>query len=72
MIEIELLTLHEVAQFLKLSERTVYRLVVTKIIPGGFKAGGQWRFNRATIEKFVEEAEGKTNGTPQDLHKTQS
>jgi excisionase family DNA binding protein len=61
MISIELLTIAEVAVFLKLSKRTVYRLTVTKTIPG-FKLGGQWRFNRAILERFVDEQE-KLNGT---------
>jgi excisionase family DNA binding protein len=62
MIEIELLTIAEVAQFLKLSKRTVHRLTVTRQLPGGFKVGGQWRFNQVTIKKYVDEQERKVNG----------
>jgi excisionase family DNA binding protein len=69
MIGIELLTIAEVAIFLKLSKRTVYRLTVAKRIPGGFKAGGQWRFNRAILERFVDEQE-KLNGESASNDKT--
>jgi len=62
MMEIELLTMAEVARLLKLSKRTVQRLTTTRKLAGGFKVGGQWRYNRASLEKFVNEQEKKANG----------
>ncbi len=46
------LTLKDVAELLKLSEKTLYRLANQGNIPG-FKAGGSWRFRRTDIEKWV-------------------
>ena len=48
----EYMTIIEVAELLKLSEKTVYRLAQKKDLPG-FKAGGSWRFRRRDIEKWV-------------------
>ena len=45
----EIMTLREVAEFLKVNERTIYRLVADGRIPG-FKVGGAWRFRRVEIE----------------------
>ena len=38
----EILTIKEVADFLKVNERTVYRLAAAKKIPA-FKVGNAWR-----------------------------
>lgn len=48
-----ILTIREVADLLKINEKTVYKLVADAKIPG-FKVGGSWRFDRATISKWIE------------------
>lgn len=48
------LTIREVADLLKINEKTVYRLAADAKIPG-FKIGGSWRFDRATIARWLEE-----------------
>jgi len=53
----EILTLREVAQYLKLAEKTAYRLASDGKLPG-FKVGGSWRFKREDIENWI--AEQKT------------
>ena len=45
----EYMTLKDVAELLKLSEKTTYRLAQSGRLPG-FKAGGQWRFLDAGAE----------------------
>lgn len=50
----EILTIQEVAEYLKLNEKTAYRLASEKKIPG-FKVGGSWRFKRVDIEKWIED-----------------
>lgn len=50
----EILTLQEVANYLKLTEKTAYRLAAEGKLPG-FKVGGSWRFKRADIEKWITE-----------------
>lgn len=49
----EIFTIHELATYLKLNEKTAYRLVAGGEIPG-FKVGGSWRFRRDEIAKWVE------------------
>ena len=50
----EIFTLKEVATYLKIGERTVYRLVQEGKLPG-FKVGGSWRFKRTDIEEWIRE-----------------
>ena len=40
----EIFTLDEVAKYLKVGKRTIYRLVAEKKIPA-FKVGGAWRLS---------------------------
>lgn len=47
-----IMTIGEVADYLKLAERTIYRLASAKKIPA-FKVGGSWRFSRADIEEWI-------------------
>jgi nitrogen PTS system EIIA component len=49
----ELMTLPEVAAYLKIAERTVYDWVGKGKLPG-FKVGTAWRFERADMEKWVQ------------------
>lgn len=49
---LEILTIKEVSSYLKVTERTVYRLAATKKIPG-FKVGGAWRFSRSEIDQWI-------------------
>ncbi len=44
----EILTLKEVTAYLKLAEKTAYRLAAEGKLPG-FKVGGSWRFKREVI-----------------------
>jgi excisionase family DNA binding protein len=52
------MTLDEVAQFLKVHPSTVYRLLKYKRIPA-FKLGSDWRFNQESIEKWVAQLEAE-------------
>jgi len=56
----EILTLKEVAQYLKLAEKTAYRLAAEGKLPG-FKVGGSWRFKRQDIEHWIAERKANTN-----------
>jgi excisionase family DNA binding protein len=49
----ELITIKEVADFLQIAEKTIYRLAAEGKIPA-FKVGGSWRFNRKEIEEWLE------------------
>lgn len=48
----DVLTLKEVAEYLKVNERTIYRMVADRKIPG-FKVGGSWRFKLTEIEAWI-------------------
>ena len=50
----QILTLKEVAAYLKLAEKTAYRLASEGKLPG-FKVGGSWRFKREDIEQWIEQ-----------------
>ncbi len=47
-----ILTIKEVAEYLKVTERTIYRLAAAKKIPG-FKLGGTWRFRRSDLDEWI-------------------
>ncbi|TOD30839.1 DNA-binding protein [Vibrio parahaemolyticus] len=49
----QILTLKEVAAYLKLAEKTAYRLASEGKLPG-FKVGGSWRFKRTDLEVWIE------------------
>lgn len=53
MAEHEILTLEEVADYLRVSERTVYEWANKGEIPSG-KLGTTWRFKRSEVEKWVD------------------
>lgn len=48
----EILTLDEVAIYLKAGKKTVYRLAQQGLIPG-FKLGGTWRFRRTELDRWI-------------------
>jgi excisionase family DNA binding protein len=50
----EILTLKEVAEYLKLAEKTAYRLAAEGKLPG-FKVGGSWRFKQQDVAAWIED-----------------
>ena len=64
----EILTIKEVAEYLKVTDRTIYRLAGAKRIPA-FKVGGTWRFSRADIDAWIrrQSAEGQGGNGPPPL-----
>ena len=51
----EIMTGHEVAEYLKINPETVQRLAKRGDLPG-FRLGSDWRFRRADIDRWVEGA----------------
>ncbi len=49
-----IMTIGEVADYLKVTERTIYRLAGAKQIPA-FKVGGSWRFSKADIDGWIKD-----------------
>lgn len=50
----EILTLPEVAELLKVAEKTVYTMAQKNELPA-FKVRGQWRFKRTDIDVWIEQ-----------------
>ena len=57
----DMMTIAEVAKYLKLHELTVRRLAREGELPA-FKVGRQWRVKRDLLESWIEERSGQ--GTP--------
>lgn len=55
----DILTIKDLAEYLKLNEKTAYRLVSDGKIPG-FKVGGSWRFRRSEIQDWIEAQSNKS------------
>ena len=51
--EAEIMTAHEVADYLRVSPSTIYRLLKSGELRG-FKVG-DWRFSRASIDRYMRE-----------------
>lgn len=61
----EILTIREVADLLKINEKTAYKLASAGKIPG-FKVGGSWRFERREIANWIKrkvEEQQRGNGS---------
>jgi len=48
----ELMTVEEVADYLRVTEKTIYRLLERSGIPAA-KVGHQWRFDKASIDEWI-------------------
>lgn len=55
----EILTIDEVAAYLKTSKRTVYRLAASGKLPA-FKLGGTWRFRKEDLNQWIATRVNKT------------
>jgi excisionase family DNA binding protein len=58
--ERQLMTLVEVAEHLRIGQRTAYGWAKSGRLPA-FKVGGTWRFDRADIDRWVE-AQKRSSG----------
>ena len=63
---IKLLTLAEAATILKISKRTLHRMIQHRQIPA-FKVGGQWRILESRFQEWVHVEE---NSVPRDKQST--
>lgn len=64
----EILTIREVADLLKIGEKTAYTMAQAGELPG-FKVRGQWRFRRSDIDGWIaaqlDRARGRREGGDQ-------
>ncbi|EOV8088788.1 MULTISPECIES: helix-turn-helix domain-containing protein [Providencia] len=47
-----ILTIKDMADYLKVNERTIYRLAASGELPG-FKVGNSWRFKQSELEQYI-------------------
>ncbi len=48
----DILTIREIADYLKITERTLYRLAQEGKIPA-FRVGSAWRFRRGDLDQWI-------------------
>jgi excisionase family DNA binding protein len=54
----QVLTVNELADFLRVHRSTVYRLLKTKSLPA-FRVGSDWRFNTETVNEWMNRKQGR-------------
>ncbi len=58
----QILTVKEVAEYLKVNDRTVYRMATAGDIPA-FKVGASWRFKLSELELWMEKQHNQSQQT---------
>jgi len=48
----EIITIKELAKYLKIAEKTAYRFALEGKVPG-FKIGSSWRFRKSEIDQWT-------------------
>jgi len=56
-----LMTLDELAKYLRMKKVTIYKHAQEGKVPG-FKVGSKWRFKKSTIDKWIEDKEKGSEG----------
>lgn len=52
----QIMTVRELAEYLKIAEKTAYRFALEGKVPA-FKVGGAWRFRKAEVDRWIKEQE---------------
>ncbi|MDA9231341.1 helix-turn-helix domain-containing protein [Rickettsiales bacterium] len=52
----DIMTMKELADYLKIAEKTAYRFASEKKVPG-FKVGNAWRFRKSEIDNWIKKQE---------------
>ena len=60
-METDIMTIQEGAEYLKVKEKTAYKLVADGKIPG-FKVGGSWRFRKGEIDSWIKQQSDQNQG----------
>ena len=59
----EIMTVPEVAEYLRCHESSIYRMLKNKQLPA-FKVGADWRFNRSQIDQWMLDSTVHGDGKP--------
>jgi excisionase family DNA binding protein len=54
----DIMTMDELAEYLKISKSTLYKLAVENKLPGQ-KIGKRWRFHRDAIDEWLKQRPGR-------------
>jgi excisionase family DNA binding protein len=57
-LKTDIITIRELSAYLRMAEKTLYRLVAAGSVPG-FKVGGAWRFRLDEIEAWTRSSNKK-------------
>ena len=52
----DIMTVKELADYLKIAEKTAYRFALEKKVPG-FKVGTAWRFRKSEVDRWIAQQE---------------
>lgn len=61
MTDSDIMLIKDLANYLKIAEKTAYRFASEGKIPG-FKVGSAWRFRKSEIDFWIKNQEYKTTG----------
>ena len=59
----EIMTVPEVAEYLRCHESSIYRMLKNKQLPA-FKVGADWRFNRSQFDQWMLDSTVHGDGKP--------
>ena len=54
--ESDIMTVKDLALYLKIAEKTAYRFASEKKVPG-FKVGNAWRFRKSEVDNWIKKQE---------------
>tara|TARA_B100001121_G_C18671185_1_gene613934 strand:+ start:66 stop:248 length:183 start_codon:yes stop_codon:yes gene_type:complete len=52
----DIMTVKELANYLKIAQKTAYRFALEKKVPG-FKVGAAWRFRKSEVDRWIAQQE---------------
>lgn len=52
----DIMTVKELANYLKIAQKTAYRFALEKKVPG-FKVGTAWRFRKSEVDRWIAQQE---------------
>ncbi|MDC9701256.1 MAG: helix-turn-helix domain-containing protein [Alphaproteobacteria bacterium] len=70
MINNDIMTVKELAEYLKIAEKTAYRFVSEGKVPS-FKVGSAWRFKKEEIDSWIK-AQCRNNNTEEPRRKNEN
>ena len=58
--QVEIMTVSEVAKYLRIGQGTIYKLLANGELPG-FKIGGSWRVQRKALQSWISNSKAHSN-----------